>query len=341
MFRKSIIFGFIVVVLFCMVSGSLAQDLQQQYNDKLREANEVRAKMGQEGITKDEYDNLLKTYESLQQEIKALNAKISSDVELTERINNAKRAYNDGNTLFKKGQYDEALAAYDKAISLDDGYSKAYYGKGLTFVKQRKLDEAIEVFKKAVEIDPSYDRAYSALGSANKDKKNFTESIAAYQKAMEINQKDETIVYNLALVYNDMKDNANAIKYFRMATQINPEYYKAFTMLGEAFMNNGDLEQAVMALENALAIKEDYDRANFQLATVNNKLGEYAAALAAAEKCLLKPGSYKGGANFEAGIASKQLGNNAKAKEYFEAAAKDSRWRKNAQYEIDLLAKAQ
>jgi superkiller protein 3 len=341
MLKRSLIFGFFVVILFCLINTVIAQDLQQQYNAKLQQANEVRAKMSQEGITREEYDKLKIEYDGLQTELKSLGDKINSDVALTEKINNAKRAYNDGNTLYKKGQFDEALVAYDKAISLDPGYSKAYYGKGLTFDKQRKLEEAIAAFKKAVEIDPSYDKAFSALGSIYKDNKNYTESINAYQKAIEIDQTDPGTVYNLALVYNDMKDYTNAIKYFRMATQLDPKYYKAYTLMGETQMNTGDLEQAVLALENALAIKDDYDRANFQLATVNNKLGNYAEALAAADKCLLKPGSYKGGANYEAGVACKQMGNIAKAKEYFEAAAKDSRWRKNAQYEIDLLNKSQ
>ncbi len=340
MAKRNITLSFVLVILlFCLTGSLLAQDLQQQYNDKLRQAKEINVKMNQQGISKDDYNKLLKQYEALTTELNTIKEKLNADVELTERLNNAKRSYNDGNTLYKKGQFDEALAAYDKAISLDPNYSKAYYGKGLTFDKQRKYAEAVEVFRKAVEIDPSYDRAYSALGSTYKAMKNFDESVNAYQKAIEIDQTGYSAMYNLALVYVSMKDYQNAIKYFRMATQVKPDYYRAFTLLGETFMNNGDSDQAIMALENALAIKPDYDRANFQLATINNKLQKYPEALKAAEDCLKKPGSYKGGANFEAGVASKQLGDVAKAKAYFEAASRDSRWRKNAQYELDLISK--
>ncbi len=329
----------LVILLLCFLGSLLAQDLQQQYNDKLRQAKEINVKMNQQGISKEDYDKLLKQYEALTAELNSLKEKLNADVELTERLNNAKRAYNDGNTLYKKGQFDEALAAYDKAINLDSNYSKAFYGKGLTYVKQRKYDEAVEAFGKAVEIDPSYDKAYSAMGSTYKDMKKYNESVEAYQKAIEIDQTGYSTMYNLALVYDSMNEYQNAIKYFRMATQVKPDYYRAFTLLGETFMSMGDADQAVMALENALAIKPDYDRANFQLATIYNKMQKYAEALKAAEDCLKKPGSYKGGANFEAGMASKQLGDTAQAKVYFEAASRDSRWRRNAQYELDLINK--
>jgi len=337
--RNFTLLNVLIILLICSVGAILAQDLQQQYNDKLRQAKEINMKMNQQGITKDDYNKLLKQYEALTTELSSIKEKLNADVELTEKLNNAKRAYNNGNTLYKKGQFDEALAAYDKAINLDSNYSKAFYGKGLTFVKQRKYEEAIEAYKQAIEIDPSYARAYSAMGSVYKDMKKYNESVEAYQKAIEIDTKSYATIYNLALVFNSMKDYPNAIKYFRMATQVKPDYYKAFTLLGETFMNSGDADQAVMALENALAIKPDYDRANFQLAMIYNKMQKYAEALKAAEDCLKKPGRYKGGANFEAGIACKQLGDTAKAKTYFEAASRDSRWRKNAQYEIDLINK--
>jgi tetratricopeptide (TPR) repeat protein len=59
-----------------------------------------------------------------------------------------------GNALYKQGKYQEAIAYYDKALSIDPNHANALNNKGLSLVYLGKYQEAIEYFDKALSIDP-------------------------------------------------------------------------------------------------------------------------------------------------------------------------------------------
>ena len=64
-----------------------------------------------------------------------------------------KKAYNSGNSYYKKGQYEQALVSYGEAISGDAGYSRAYFGSGNALKKLRRYEEAEKAYKKAISLD--------------------------------------------------------------------------------------------------------------------------------------------------------------------------------------------
>ena len=60
--------------VFVLTVFAFAQGVQEQYNEKLKEANEVVVKMKNPDITKQEYDELNAKYQQLQTEIASLKA---------------------------------------------------------------------------------------------------------------------------------------------------------------------------------------------------------------------------------------------------------------------------
>lgn len=70
-----------------------------------------------------------------------------------------------GNEEFKKGKYNEALAYYDLAISMDS--SKAAYrsNRSAALTGLGRLLEAVEECKEAVKMEPGYHRAHHRLAT--------------------------------------------------------------------------------------------------------------------------------------------------------------------------------
>ena len=55
-----------------------------------------------------------------------------------------------GTALQKQGKLEEAIEAYNKALSIKPDYADAYYNMGIALQRQGKLEEAIEAYNKAI-----------------------------------------------------------------------------------------------------------------------------------------------------------------------------------------------
>jgi tetratricopeptide (TPR) repeat protein len=66
--------------------------------------------------------------------------------------NSAEAETNLGWGLYSKGDFDEAIKAFDKAISLEAAYFDAYYGLALTYKKAGRAADAVATFKKALTL---------------------------------------------------------------------------------------------------------------------------------------------------------------------------------------------
>jgi tetratricopeptide (TPR) repeat protein len=64
-----------------------------------------------------------------------------------------------GNCLFQAGEYDEAIAAYDRAIELHPEFYQAWNNRGSTCFRLKRYYEAIENFDRALSLKPDYAQA--------------------------------------------------------------------------------------------------------------------------------------------------------------------------------------
>ncbi len=68
-----------------------------------------------------------------------------------------------GAAYWKKGDKEQAIADYDKAIALDPNDAIAYDNRGVAYEKKGDKEKAIADFRKALEIAPSFQEAKAAL----------------------------------------------------------------------------------------------------------------------------------------------------------------------------------
>jgi len=73
---------------------------------------------------------------------------------------------NSGNSFFELGDYDRAIADYDKAIALNPQDADAYYNRGLAYYHKGDYDQAITDFNQAIALDPQHALAYLGRGLA-------------------------------------------------------------------------------------------------------------------------------------------------------------------------------
>ena len=85
--------------------------------------------------------------------------------ELESRKSRAEERKTKGNELMKSERYEEALAAYTDAISLNNKNAVYFCNRAAAHSKLGNHQEAVEDCVTALEIDPTYSKAYGRMGS--------------------------------------------------------------------------------------------------------------------------------------------------------------------------------
>ncbi len=67
-------------------------------------------------------------------------------------LNDAWAYYNRGLAYFEKGQYDQAISDYTKALEINPRYARAYYDRGSAYARKGQYDKAWEDVHKAQDL---------------------------------------------------------------------------------------------------------------------------------------------------------------------------------------------
>jgi FkbM family methyltransferase len=97
-------------------------------------------------------------------------------------------------------RFDQAVAAYRRAIELQPHFPVAFNNLGNTFRLQRKLNESIACFDRAIEQKPDYVNAHKNKGTALTWEGHLDEAVACYQRALEIAPDDAETHKNLGVL---------------------------------------------------------------------------------------------------------------------------------------------
>lgn len=81
-----------------------------------------------------------------------------------ERKQEAETIKNDGNMLMKEEKYNEALVAYNRAISINATNPVFYCNRAAAYSRLADFQKAADDCKMALRYDPNYSKAYGRLG---------------------------------------------------------------------------------------------------------------------------------------------------------------------------------
>jgi tetratricopeptide (TPR) repeat protein len=112
--------------------------------------------------------------------------------------------------------------------------AEAYFNLGLLHIRSGEYEPAIAAFEKVLQLQPQMADALFNLGFAFAKSGQYDQAIARYTQAVDLNPpyRDE-ILYNLATVHEIQGDWRKALQNLEMAIELNPDNDRAREYLGQ------------------------------------------------------------------------------------------------------------
>src|SRR5208283_1370777 len=112
-----------------------------------------------------------------------------------------------GNALLQKGNVDEAIVHYQKALQIKPDFAKAHYNLGNALLQKGNVDEAIVHYQKALQIKPDYVAAQNNLAwvlaiAPQASLRNGSQAVQLAQRANQLTGNGNPVVLRtLAAAY--------------------------------------------------------------------------------------------------------------------------------------------
>lgn len=178
-----------------------------------------------------------------------------------------------GDVLFKRGELDNALSHYEKALAIRSGRHRSGYDFPLAVIhsslgsalhRKGQSEQAIEQFQKAIQLQPDYAQAYLNLGATLAEKSRLDEAIAAVRQGVAAQPENAEGRISLATLLLGKGMEEEAIAQYEEALQTAPRAVAALNNLAWLYTTSGkpsvrDGDRAVLLAERAVRVSDGKD----------------------------------------------------------------------------------
>jgi tetratricopeptide (TPR) repeat protein len=152
----------------------------------------------------------------------------------------------------RKGQMNDAIAAYRRALTIDVADSESHFGLGIIFASQGKVLEARAEYEAALAADPSYTAVRLNLGALFMDMGKLEDAAAQFIAAMDTNPALTDAAFNLAVVRRREKKLDEAIAILEQAHAMGPDMTDIALFLAGSYLDAGRAGDALGILQKII-----------------------------------------------------------------------------------------
>jgi tetratricopeptide (TPR) repeat protein len=159
---------------------------------------------------------------------------------------------NRGMAFKQQGNFDRAVAAFTKALTLDPKLLAGYIKRGNVYLEIGDFDRAIADYTAVVRLDPNNAAALMNRGLAYTKKGAYDNVIADCTEAVRLDPKLATAYSIRATALWERGDRHRAIADYNLALRNDPKNALAYNGRGLAFAEEGDFDRAISDYTQAL-----------------------------------------------------------------------------------------
>jgi len=202
-----------------------------------------------------------------------------------------------GEILSQKGQVEEAIGYYQKAVDTNPNFSEAFNNLGNAFLQKGQLNQAIANYEKAKQISPDHPQPYYNLANVKLLQGHTNEAFAEYEHALKILPQHPGVHFNFGNLLMESGRLDDSIAQYQRALELNSRYPEVRNNFAAALFLKGRVEEAITQYEKELDNNPDNASAHYNLANILFQAGKTDQAIAEYQQALQINSEDAGGHN--------------------------------------------
>jgi tetratricopeptide (TPR) repeat protein len=186
------------------------------------------------------------------------------------------------------GDYENALEAYDQALSVDETFAPAYLARAIINQLRNPRADILSDLNQAIEHDPRYSEAYLERAIYQAKNNEFDLALEDLDAAAQYMPSDPRLYFERAQILMMLGENKQALENAQEAYDRDITFLPAYLILGRAYLATGQPELALDFVQTYGAYSEELDANYWALfGAIQFEIGDdYSIAMEALEQAL-------------------------------------------------------
>jgi len=132
--------------------------------------------------------------------------------------------FNLGLKQVSAGEYNKAIASWDKALNINANLPEAWHNRGSALGRLGNYEAAVKSFQNALEIDPDNHQAWNDRAHALYQLQDWSGAVECWSQAIKIMPGNHLFWYNRGCSLEQLAKWADAIVSYEKALEIKPDF---------------------------------------------------------------------------------------------------------------------
>lgn len=185
-------------------------------------------------------------------------AKRAIDIALRSDPNSAAYNYTSGQILDGLGKNEDALAAFQQAVTIDRNYPEAISELGRLHIETGNSTVGLQFLERAYSLKPNSPEVNNTIGNAYLSAQAYDKAIDHFTNAINLQPDNNGFRYNFSLAYIELKQYSKALEQLQTVLDADANYWDAYLKIGVVHIARGENDSARAILNQLLQKNPDY-----------------------------------------------------------------------------------
>ena len=179
----------------------------------------------------------------------------------------------------RRGSFEAALGAFDKALQLRPNDADLNNNRGGALAGAKRYGEALKAYDRALEIQPNYASAHNNRGCVLMEMERYEDALSSYGKAVVLASDNAEFINNLGRALTKLRRYSDALDCYEDAHSLRPDYDEALINRGITLNEIKRHDEALSCFDAVLARTNNHADALFNRACALTSLERFELTL--------------------------------------------------------------